>query len=128
MPPFLPEPEGHPPLLEARAEILRPIDRVEQGEIARPARHGGIEALLAHEIDIGQAFDDEVPDQLLDEDIRRRDGAAVGLPGHVATAGHDSRQIVGDEAGDLGQEASDGQHFGRRQAPRAAGCDVTSPT
>lgn len=81
-----PEAEGRAPFLEAGAEILRAIDRVQQRYVAAAWRVRGIEAFLADKGQIRDAGNQKILHQALDIDIRCGDGAAIRLPGDIAAA------------------------------------------
>lgn len=84
----VPEREGHAPFLEPRAEILGPVDGVEDGVIAVTGQIScGCEAFLACEGDIGDACGQIVMDQGLDQHVRGRDRAVVGLERDVIAGG-----------------------------------------
>lgn len=91
----VPEREGHAPFLEPRAEILGPVDGVEDGVIAVAGQIScGCEAFLACEGDIGDARGQIVADQLLDQDIGGGDRAVVRLKGDVVAHRLDLGHVI----------------------------------
>jgi len=75
--PVAPQAEGGAPLLEARTEILCPIDRVQEGHCAGVQPLRGVEAFLADEAQILDARRQVFLDKTLDMDIGGGHGAAV---------------------------------------------------
>ena len=94
----VPEREGYAPFLQSGAEILGPVDWVEDGIIAVTGQidFGG-EAFLACEGDIGDACCQIITDQLLDEDIGCSHRAVIGLERDVVAHRLNVRHVLLDQ-------------------------------
>ena len=111
-----PDGEGSAPFLEARAEILRAVDRVEHRAPLPGDRSAGPPAFLADEGQIVQVPAKQPRYALFQIDVGGRDRAAVRLPHDVVAALFQGGQRFIDEAGDVAQKGSNVGHIEGRPA------------
>lgn len=93
----LPDRQGDPPFLQARAEILGSVDRIEYRHPTGPDVLPGDVAFLGNQRDVGQTRTQKVRNQLFLKQVGLRHRAAIGLPVDFATQRQCLVEIVTDQ-------------------------------
>lgn len=110
------------PFLEARAEILGPVDRVQNRDPAIMARRARFPRFLAYEGQPRQARGQKIADQRFQMDIGSGNRAVVRFPGDVVTHVLDPRHLGQDQITHIGKKggyAGHGAFVGYWEASRA---------